>query len=513
MRITVPAALLLVAAAAVPSEAAETRELVLFTIGVRAAPEQLFVVGTDDPDVIDLARAQLELPVADRRLFPSGALAAGHGGFNLGWGWHLVPGAWGLVEASIELCDGIPAMVDADLGYWIGAVGTFCPWTGYVLAEATPYPPEPPVGVEVVLEPVATGFANPVSAVAAGDGSGRLFVVEKAGRVRLATAGGPAAEPFLDLTDRVRSSGSEQGLLGLAFSPDFASSGRLYVSYTDLQGDSVISRLTVGGDPGRVDAATEEVLLRVSQPFSNHNGGHLAFGPDGMLWIGPGDGGSAGDPRGNGQDPSTLLGSMLRIDVSTGSGYAVPDDNPFVGDPDARDEIWAIGLRNPWRFAFDRATGDLYVADVGQNRFEEVTVLNAAGPGGRNLGWNRMEGFACYPDGPCDSAGLTLPAVVYGHGEGCSVTGGVVVRDPAEPELDGVFLFADFCSGRIWALAPGGASGWTVAEVGRHDGNLAGFGEAEDGAVYAVDIGSGELLRVRGEPRPPGPRRPSGRVR
>ncbi len=502
----------LVLAAAAPSGAAETRDLVLFTIGVRAAPEQRFVAGTDDPELIDLARAQLELPVAERRLFPSGALAAGHGGLNLGWDWHLRPDGWELVEASIELCDGIPSMVSADLDDWIGTVGTFCPWTGYVLAEATPYPPTPAGGVAVALDIVATGFASPVSVAAAGDGSGRLLVVEKVGRVRLATAGGPATEPFLDLADRVRSSGSEQGLLGLAFAPDFESSGRLYVSYTDLQGDSVISRLTVGGNPDRVDATTEEVLLRVPQPFSNHNGGHLAFGPDGMLWIGLGDGGSAGDPRGNGQDPSTLLGSMLRVDVSPQSGYVVPDDNPFVGDPDARDEIWATGLRNPWRYAFDRATGDLYVADVGQNRFEEVTVLGAAEPGGRNLGWNRMEGFSCYPAGPCDQTGLTLPAVVYGHGEGCSVTGGVVVRDPAEPELDGRYLFADFCSGRIWGLAPGGASGWTVAEVGRHDGNPVGFGEGEDGAVYAVDIGSGELLRVRGEPRPPDPRQPSGRV-
>ncbi len=370
-----------------------------------------------------------------------------------------------------------------------------------------------PAPVVVTLVEIADGFERPVGIAAAGDGGGRLFVVEQRGRVRVVEDGRVAPTPFVDLSDRVGSAGNEQGLLGVAFAPDFASSGRLYVDYTDHVGDTVISRLTASPPTADVvGAASEEVLLTIAQPYSNHNGGQLAFGPDGMLWIGTGDGGSAGDPQGYSQNPGTLLGKLLRLDVSAPVGYAVPADNPFVNEPAARGEIWALGVRNPWRFSFDRARGDLYVADVGQSRFEEVTVIEATDAGGRNLGWNVMEGFECFEADQCDRTGLTLPAAVYSHADGCSVTGGFVYRGTAEPELDGRYVFADFCSGRLWALMAAGPDGWWLAEVGRHDGAIAAFGEDESGELYAVDLAAGTLLRVTATPVVPSPRKPTGRT-
>jgi len=361
----------------------------------------------------------------------------------------------------------------------------------------TALPGGDPAAVVVELQRVTGGLDTPVGIAAAGDGSGRLFIVEKPGRIRIVQDGAPVGSAFLDITGRVRSSGSEQGLLGLAFHPDYAENGFFFVNYTDAQGDTVLSRFTVGPDPVRADPAGEVVLLTVDQPAANHNGGHLAFGPDGYLYIGLGDGGGADDRYGNGQNPLALLGKMLRIDVDGAAPYAIPPGNPFVDDPGVRDEIWAFGLRNPWRFSFDRLTGDLYIADVGQNLYEEVNVRPAAGRGGENYGWPIMEATHCFPeDRPCRQDGLTLPVVEYDHGQGCSVTGGYVYRGRDFPLLAGIYLYADYCSGTVWGAARQADGTWRVAELARVDARISSFGEGGAGELFAVDMSRGELLRV-----------------
>jgi glucose/arabinose dehydrogenase len=307
----------------------------------------------------------------------------------------------------------------------------------------------------VELQRVTGGLEVPVGLAHAGDGSGRLFVVEKAGRIRVLENGALLGAPLLDIAGRVGSQQSEQGLLGLAFHPAFAQNGQFYVNYTDLQGDTVVSRFSMPagwtpGSPPVADPGSEMPLLKLDQPAGNHNGGHLAFGPDGYLYIGTGDGGGAGDRYGNGQNGATLLGAMLRIDVDGGEPYVIPADNPFVGDPGVRDEIWALGLRNPWRYSFDRLTGDLWIADVGQNVYEEVDFQPAAHTGGWNYGWPIMEGNHCFPaDVSCDRAGLTLPLLEYDHTLGCSITGGYVYRGQEFSDFQGVYVFGDFCTGRI----------------------------------------------------------------
>jgi glucose/arabinose dehydrogenase len=245
------------------------------------------------------------------------------------------------------------------------------------------------------------------------------------------------------------------------------------------------------------------VLLTLDQPASNHNGGHLAFGPDGYLYIGTGDGGGAGDQYGNGQNGQTLLGAMLRLGVDGDEPSTVPADNPFVGEPGVRDEIWALGLRNPWRYSFDRLTGDLYIADVGQNMYEEVNFQPASGPGGQNYGWPVMEGLHCFPaDGTCDQAGFTLPVGEYDHTQGCSVTGGYVYRGQEFPLLTGVYLFGDYCSGRIWGLARSIDGGdWQVARLAQANVQLSAFGEDEQGELYLVDMGGGDLFKVTARPK------------
>lgn len=354
--------------------------------------------------------------------------------------------------------------------------------------------------LRVELQRVSTGLDTPAGIANAGDGSGRLFVLEQVGRIRVIQNG--ASPPlldilFLDITDRVGSAKNEQGLLGLAFHPDYADNGLFFVNYTNRQGDTVVSRFAVSDDPGRADPASEVVLLTLAQPAANHNGGHLAFGPDGYLYIGTGDGGAAGDKFDNGQNGQTLLGAMLRLDVDHGQPYAVPSSNPFVNDRNVRNEIWAIGLRNPWRYSFDRLTGDLYIADVGQNLYEEVNVQPAASPGGQNYGWPIMEGLHCFPaDQPCDRTGLTLPVREYDHTQGCSVTGGYVYRGQEFPMLNGVYLFGDFCSGRIWGLAPTLDGDWQVARLAQVDVQLSSFGEDEAGELYLCDMGHGELFKI-----------------
>ena len=345
----------------------------------------------------------------------------------------------------------------------------------------------------IALSRVAGGFEQPLLITHAGDGSGRLFVVERGGLIRILRDGVIESRPFLDLSAQVRTLGSEQGLLGLAFPPDYASRGQFYVNYTGTSGvgDTVVARYRTGADADVADLASAQLLLRQAQPFPNHNGGHLAFGPDGHLYIGLGDGGAAGDPFGNAQKPATLLGKLLRIDVEAGvAPYAIPADNPFAN------EIWASGLRNPWRFSFDRDTGDLYIADVGQNAYEEVNFQPAASPGGQNYGWNVMEGMHCYKGEDCEQAGLTAPVAEYAHGAGdCSITGGHVYRGARHPALRGVYLYGDFCSGRLWGLRRG-AAGWESSLLLESGLNISSFGEDESGELYLADYGRGEVYRI-----------------
>ncbi|MFN2291671.1 MAG: PQQ-dependent sugar dehydrogenase [Anaerolineae bacterium] len=368
----------------------------------------------------------------------------------------------------------------------------------------TPVPtagPADPTQVRLELETVVSNLDRPLGIVHAGDGSGRLFILEKPGRIRILRSDALEDRPFLDLTDRVGSSGSEQGLLGLAFHPNYADNGRLFTNYTDRNGDTVISQFLVSDDPDRAEPGSEQVLLTLDQPAANHNGGHLAFGPDGYLYIGTGDGGAAGDQFGNGQNARTLLGAMLRLDIDSAQPYAIPGDNPFVGDDAARDELWAIGLRNPWRYSFDRLTGDLYIADVGQNTYEEVNRQPASSAGGENYGWPIMEGLHCFPaDGACDQSGLVLPVHEYDHSQGCSVTGGYVYRGQRYPVLQGIYLFGDYCSGIIWGMAAAGGDSWRTAKLLQTDARISSFGEDEAGELYLVDIAGGGLSRLTATP-------------
>ena len=298
----------------------------------------------------------------------------------------------------------------------------------------------------VALERVAQGLDRPTD-FQTPPGDSRSFILEQPGTIRILRGDALAPQPFLDISDRVRS-GGEEGLLGLAFPANFSDSRRFFVHYTDRQGNTTVSRFGVTMDPDVADPSSEAVYLSLPQPFANHNGGQISFGPDGMLYIALGDGGSANDPLGSGQNTGTLLGSLLRVDVSRDPPYRVPPDNPFVGDPGARDEIWAYGLRNPWKFSFD--AGFLFIADVGQNRWEEINTA-PSDLGGRNFGWALLEGDECVRSG-CDPAGTTLPTLSYPHSDGCSVTGGYVYRGERVTALRGYYLYGDYCAGWIRAF-------------------------------------------------------------
>jgi glucose/arabinose dehydrogenase len=361
-------------------------------------------------------------------------------------------------------------------------------------AAGTPVPGTP--NLSTVL--VARGLQAPLDLQAPPGDRSRLFVVEQGGRIRIVRGGTVVSAPFLDIASRVRA-GGEQGLLGLAFHPQYAQNGRFFVNYTDRNGDTHVSEFRVSSNADVADAASERQILFVRQPFDNHNGGALAFGNDGLLYIGLGDGGSGGDPQGNGQSLTTLLGKMLRIDVNQGSPYGIPADNPFASRPGAR-EVWSFGLRNPWRFAFDRSTGDLYIGDVGQGAREEVDVGLAARRGGENWGWNTMEGTRCFrPASGCSTSGLDLPVVEYDHGAGCSITGGVVYRGCRLPGYAGTYFYADYCSAlvRSFRLENGRAvdqRDWT-ATLGRGLDSPTSFGVDADGEAYIVD-GDGEIYRI-----------------
>ncbi len=353
-------------------------------------------------------------------------------------------------------------------------------------------PAQPEQTPQIVLQQIVDGFDRPLHITHAGDGSGRLFVVEKIGRIKIVRDGQTLPEPFLDITDRVGSRANEQGLLSVAFHPRFRENGWLFVNYTDNDGNTVVSRFSAAGN--RADPSSEEVVLTIDQPFANHNGGLIVFGPDSMLYIGMGDGGSAGDPLGAGQDRWALLGKILRINVET-LPYTIPPDNPWADGSNGRQEVWIYGVRNPWRFSFDRATGDLFVADVGQNRLEEVHMLPAGRSAGANLGWNIMEGDECFRRNDCDRSAFDLPIDVYPHSLGCSVTGGHVYRGTAFPALQGVYVFGDFCSGRIWGLRSS-SGGWERTELLQSNLQIATFGEDEAGELYVAGYNNGVLYRI-----------------
>lgn len=380
---------------------------------------------------------------------------------------------------------GRPGARVALLSVFCGLLATACGGGG---GESSPPPPIP----EITLTRVASGLSEPTQVTHAGDGSGRLFVVERRGTIRIVRNGTIAPTPFVDLSSIVLSTGGEQGLFSVAFPPKFASQGRFYVHYTGRTGlgDTVLARHVVTANPD-IASAAGETLLTVAQPFENHNGGQIAFGPDGFLYVALGDGGSGGDPLGNAQNRNVLLGKLLRLDVESGvTPYAIPPGNPFAS------EVWALGLRNPWRFAFDRATGDLYVGDVGQERFEEIDFQPAASAGGENYGWNIMEGAHCFNGETCNQAGLVLPVAEYDHtGGNCSVTGGFVYRGSKYPALQGVYFYGDLCSGRLWGLRRVGTD-WQNQLLLDTALVITTFGEDEAGNLYVADFATGDLYSI-----------------
>lgn len=360
--------------------------------------------------------------------------------------------------------------------------------------------PTPPDGtVSVGLVEVASGLSFPLYVTAPAGDVQRLFIVDKGGTIRVVKDGALLPTPFLDIAALV-STGSEQGLLGMAFDPQYATNGRFVVHYTDAAGNTRVSTFVrSAADPDQADPATEQLVLSAEQPFPNHNGGQILFGPDGYLYLGLGDGGSGADPEGRGQDLTDFLGSILRLDLGGAAPYVVPADNPFVGIAAARPEIWSYGLRNPWRFTFDRATGDLYIGDVGQNAREEVDVSTAAGGAGKglNFGWSLMEGLHCFVSIPCDQTGLELPVLEYSHDEGCSITGGYVYRGSAIPELQGHYFYGDFCGGWVRSFRyEGGAAvdpfQWPTLAPG---GAVTSFGEDAAGELY-VASSEGRVFRI-----------------
>jgi glucose/arabinose dehydrogenase len=361
-------------------------------------------------------------------------------------------------------------------------------------SEPLPGPVPLPDIFNIRLTEIASGLSNPLYLTSPRNDS-RLFVVEQAGRIRIIKNGQLLSQPFLDIVTRV-SSGGERGLLSVAFHPSYATNGFFYVNFTDLAGNTRVERFKVSSNPDVADGSSSKFILGVTQPFANHNGGLNVFGPDGMLYIGLGDGGSGGDPQGNGQRTNTLLGKILRIDVDNGDPYSISSGNPFVNQTGARAEIWAYGLRNPWRFSFDRTAGLLYVADVGQGTLEEVDVVQAT-RAGVNYGWNIMEGSSCFGSSGCSTTGLERPVFEYNHSGGaCSITGGYAYRGSALPEVAGHFFYSDYCLGflRSFLYANGVATdqrNWDVGSIG----SVTSFGEDSAGELYVV-VQQGRVYRI-----------------
>jgi glucose/arabinose dehydrogenase len=366
-------------------------------------------------------------------------------------------------------------------------------------------PNPPPRATSLALRPVASGLAEPVAITHAGDA--RLFITLKRGQILILENGAIGSTPFLDISPIVGNQNGEQGLLSVAFHPNFRANGFFFVNYTNLAGDTVIARYRVAaGNANEADPSSGTVLLTLGQPFVNHNGGQLQFGPDGKLYVGMGDGGSGGDPQLNGQRDDTLLGKMLRLDVDANTDappfYGVPQDNPTFGAASTRSEIWAKGLRNPWRFSFDRLTGNLYIGDVGQDRKEEIDFQPAVSRGGENYGWNVMEGRDCFSNAaatigapPCNDAALVPPIIEYAHdGGNCSVTGGYVYRGSAIANLQGAYVYGDFCSGTIWSARQTGGT-WQSTLVNISAPQLASFGEDQRGELYLATL-SGTVYQL-----------------
>lgn len=348
----------------------------------------------------------------------------------------------------------------------------------------------------------AEGFSSPVAIAHAG-ADARLFVVERGGSIRIIHGDGTIDPvPFIDISGLI-TAGGERGLLGLAFHPDYAENGYFFVNYTDLDENTVIARFTVSdSDPDIADAETREVILSIDQPYSNHNGGDLKFGPDGYLYIGTGDGGSSGDPENNAQDLSSLLGKMLRIDIDSGSPYSIPSGNPYVEDAEVANEIWASGLRNPWRFSFDRETGDMWIADVGQNNIEEINFIPSGSGAGMNFGWRCYEGEESFNTENCEPEGVyQFPLYQYYHStdNGCSVTGGFVYRGEEFPSLDGYYFFTDYCNDMLYSLHDSSGE-WVLTDHGQFAGNnFSTFGEDQNGEIYVAGISSGTVYKLTAE--------------
>jgi glucose/arabinose dehydrogenase len=363
--------------------------------------------------------------------------------------------------------------------------------------STSPSTPADPGTPNVTLTTFVSGLSNPVGFVPANDGSGRFFVLEQSGRIRIIQNGVLLATPFLDISQKIES-GGEKGLLGLAFHPQFIQNGRFFLNYTRRvagQLQSVIAEYTVSPtNTNQTSSTSERALLTLNQPFDNHKGGQLAFGPDGFLYLGFGDGGSGGDPMGNGQDKFILLGKILRIDVNTispGKQYGIPPDNPFVasgGTP----EVWAYGFRNPWRFSFD-SSGRLFAGDVGQDKFEEIDIVVKGG----NYGWNIMEGLHCFNASTCNQSGLILPITEYDHTAGdITVIGGYVYRGTSIPQLQGAYIFGDFGSGRIWILREGPPGTWIRTLLLSSGKSISSFGQDVAGEIYVVDYSGGGVLKL-----------------
>jgi len=341
---------------------------------------------------------------------------------------------------------------------------------------------------KVNLKKEYSGFKEPLYLIEARDNSGNIYVVEKEGKITAVNNG--SKKTFLNISERVRDRETECGLLGVAFHPDFKNNGRYFVYYTDVKGAVIVSEFN-----SATGNQNEKVLLKISQPYSNHNGGQLAFGQDGYLYIGTGDGGASGDHLNNGQNKLTLLGKILRIDVNSEDPYGIPPDNPFV-DKTGKDEIWVYGLRNPWRFSFDPKTGDLYAADVGQNEWEEINFQSAESKGGENYGWRLLEGFHTFKnDNETNINTLTMPVMEYNHSEGCSVTGGYVYRGEQYKELDGTYFFGDFCTGTIWGLRNRNGE-WEFTDFLKTDYMISSFGIDQSGNIYIVDFKSGDIYQI-----------------
>lgn len=367
--------------------------------------------------------------------------------------------------------------------------------------DSGPPPPPPPPASGLGLADVGT-FSYPVLVTSPPGDNARIFVVEKTGAIKIVKQGTTLATPFLDVRTKI-STGGEQGLLGLAFHPGYATNGLFVINYTDPAGDTKVSLFrAAAADPDRADPASEQIVLSVDQPFANHNGGMVAFGPDGQLFIGLGDGGSGGDPQGNGQKQTTLLGKMVRLSVSASGQVTVPSDNPFVGQSGIRPEIWSLGLRNPWRFSFDRSTGDLYIGDVGQNAIEEIDALSLSASRGANFGWNIMEGKSCFGSTSCNQQGLVLPVLDYTHANGaCSVTGGYVYRGTTISGLAGTYFYADYCRGwvRSFRLVNGSVTDEREWADLAPNGQITSFGQDGSGELYLMTA-AGRVAKIVAKP-------------